>query len=743
MRRLPIGLCEVESDGRVLRVNPAFLRIVGLAALRPSQTYHLQEFSSAPKLLEENLAALARDGQPRRFVAELRRADGGLVPVRASMVVETDSQGVERVEVLLEDYTERKKAEDTARYTRVREAHLLSSLPIVLYTASSPTDLRLTWISENVERVTGVPRARFSADPSLWMERVHAEDRERVKDELATLAHGGSIVVEYRWKGVGGEWMWFLDNALVMTNADGRPHEVLGTRLDITVRKRAERGTIELARALENAMEGISRVDANGRFRALNGAFAAMFGRAVEEIAGAEWLESIHPEDRGPADEAYGRMLHEGKATVELRASRSDGRSVFLQLDLVRAHGQEDSAYDGFYGFARDVTERREAQELKEQLRQSQKMDAIGRLAGGVAHDFNNLLTVINGSADLVLASLSPEDPRCHKLDQIRRAGHRAADLTRQLLTFSRKKVAQQTVVDVNSLVARMSGMLQRLIGEDIDFTTALRAEPASVLADPAQLEQVLLNLVVNARDAMPKGGRLTIETTNVCGGTGGALSSVGSQVLLAVTDTGCGMDEATRSRIFEPFFTTKAMGTGLGLSIVYGIVRQCGGEIRVYGEPGRGTAIKLYLPVAVAVAEPTPEGPARPALPHGDETVLLVEDDAMVRSLAREMLALHGYRVLEAQTGAEALGVLEKSEGPIDLVLTDVVMPQMGGAELAERLVGLRPGLPVLFMSGYPDEAVARHGMVDAGANYLQKPFTAEALLRRVRDILDVPGKR
>lgn len=383
----------------------------------------------------------------------------------------------------------------------------------------------------------------------------------------------------------------------------------------------------------------------------------------------------------------------------------------------------------------------------EEQLLQSQRLEAVGQLAGGIAHDFNNLLTVITGYSDLELGTMSEDDARRPRIQEISKAAERAASLTRQLLAFSRKQVLQPKVFDLNSIVAEMEKMLRRMIGEDIKVRTVLDPALGNVKADPGQMEQVIVNLVVNSRDAMPSGGQLTIETANVQLDEAFARNHVsvapGNYVLLAVTDTGTGMDEETQRRVFEPFFTTKALdkGTGLGLSTVYGIVKQSGGSIWVYSEPGKGTSVKVYLPRVTERAEGL-----KPALPtenpaRGSETILLVEDAKMVRDLAIDILESSGYKVLEAANGRDALKVSGESNGPIHFLLTDVVMPGMSGRELANRLVALHPEMRVLYMSGYTEDTIVHHGVLEEGINFIEKPFTPEGLAHKVREVLDAPA--
>ena len=477
------------------------------------------------------------------------------------------------------------------------------------------------------------------------------------------------------------------------------------------------------------------------RILAVNQAAVARYGYSEQEFLGLT-IRDIRPEqDQARLDEELKARPEGGAVRTGIRHRAKDGR--VLEVDLV-ARPIEFAGRQARLVLARDVTTQRT---LEEQLRQSQKMEAVGQLAGGIAHDFNNLLTAILGSTQLLLHATPPDDPRHEDAVEIKNAGVRAAELTRQLLAFSRRQVLAPKVLGLNAVVAHMQKMLRRLLGEDIELAVTLAPDAGSVNADPGQLEQVLLNLAVNARDAMPTGGRLTIETTRVTLTVELAERRhrlpPGDYACLAVTDSGSGMDEATQAHLFEPFFTTKEVGrgTGLGLATVYGIVKQSGGYIWVYSEVRHGTTVKVYLPrVAIAEEDAAPlPAVAEPAAPRGgSETVLLVEDAAPVRSLARRSLEASGYTVLDAADGAAALDLAARHGGGIDVLVTDVVMPGMSGRELAERLAPERPRMKVLYTSGYTDDAMVRQGVLTAGVAFLQKPFVPETLARKVREVLD-----
>jgi PAS domain S-box-containing protein len=489
----------------------------------------------------------------------------------------------------------------------------------------------------------------------------------------------------------------------------------------------------QLQSLFEGALDALVIVDDHGRYVDANPAACALFGLPRARLLGRPVADFAAPGT--DAERLWQRFRAQGQLAGDFRLRRPDGttRDVEYRATANFLPGRH-------LAILRDVSERKR---LEEQLRQAQKMEAIGRLAGGIAHDFNNLLTVINGYSEVLLDRLGPDDPSAELIGEVRNAGERAASLTRQLLAFSRNQVLAPRLLDLNALVAGMEKMLARLIGADVEMTFVPGPAPGMVRADPGQLEQVLLNLVVNARDAMPRGGQLTVETGNVALDEAGARRRPGLRpgpyVLLAVSDTGHGMDEATRALIFEPFFTTKGpgQGTGLGLAMVYAAVQQSDGHIDVYSEPGHGSTFKIYLPRAAGEA-PDAQAAEELKILGGTETILLVEDEDGVRTLAAVVLRASGYTVLEAKNGLEAVELCLTHAGPIDLLLTDVVMPRMSGRQLADALAEPRPGLRAVFMSGYTDDAVVRHGILGEGISFLNKPFTPAALARKVREALD-----
>ncbi len=505
----------------------------------------------------------------------------------------------------------------------------------------------------------------------------------------------------------------------------------------------AERRANEGLRLLVDAVRdhAIFVLDREGRVATWNAGAQRLIGYESAEIVGKDLRGFYPPED--VADGKPSRHLETARAAGRVEEEawrlRKDGSRFWANVVITPLSDDAGTLF-GFAQVTRDLTERRR---LEEQVHQAQKMEAIGRLAGGIAHDFNNVLSVVLGHSEMIVADLRVDEPLRAEVEEIRLAAVRAAELTRQLLAFSRRQVLEMRPVDLTQSVGSMEKMLRRLLGASVSLTTLLATDLYTVRADPGQVEQVVMNLVVNARDGMPGGGKLTIETANVTIDDEYARTHhdvrPGEYAMLAVTDTGIGMNEETLTRIFEPFFTTKeaANGTGLGLATVFGIIKQSAGHIWVYSEPGRGSTFKIYLPKASG--PPDRRASQRPPVEsiRGSETILLVEDDDQVRALARGILRRNGYVVLEAPNGGEAILICEQHTARIHLLLTDVVLPRMSGRQLAERLVAMRPEMKVLFMSGYTDDAVLLHGLLDSGVAYLQKPLTPASLTRKIHELL------
>ena len=491
----------------------------------------------------------------------------------------------------------------------------------------------------------------------------------------------------------------------------------------------------------ENAADMIAVVNASGERLYNSPSYERILGYKPDELSGTTAFDQIHPEDRDKVLKAAADARRTGIGTsLEYRMRHKDGG--WRTLESRASTIMRDGEVERLVIVNRDVTQRKS---LEEQFRQAQKMEAVGRLSGGVAHDFNNLLGVIIGYGEIVQEGTPVESPLRNCVDEMLKAGHRAAGLTKQLLAFSRQQVMDPRVLDLNSVVKDMEKMLKRLIGEDIQLKTSLDPDLVRIKADQSQIEQVFLNLAVNARDAMPSGGELRLQTSNfhmdqefVSRYPYPVL--VGDYVLLTVSDTGVGMDAATKARVFEPFFTTKekGKGTGLGLSMVYGVVKQSGGYIEVVSEPGAGACFNIYLPKA-ATAEDV-ERTASKVTPElkGNETILLVEDETSLRKLSRHLLEICGYKVLEAESGADAIRISDATSSHIDLLLTDVVMPGMSGRNVADELLKKRPGMRVLFMSGYTGQTVGQHGVLAEGSLFLQKPFTRDTLATKIRQALD-----
>ncbi len=584
-----------------------------------------------------------------------------------------------------------------------------------------------------------------------FLDLVHPEDMAATEAVVAEELRAGRKVIHFenRYRCKDGSYRWLSwvshpDSERVVTYAIAR---------DITGKKQAEaalRESEENYRGIfENAVEGFFQSTPEGRFISVNPSFARMFGYAspgelVSTITDIARQYYVDPEDRL----RYKTLLREKGAVehFEFQARRKDGAPIWVS-NTTRARYDRDGVLVRYEGTVSDITARKEAEaerdRLEEQLRQAQKMEAVGRLAGGVAHDFNNNLMIILGQTEMAMISMDPDNALIQRLHEIDRAAQRSANLTRQLLAFARKQTIAPVVLNLNDTVSNLLKMLKRLIGEDIDLAWSPEADIWPVRMDPGQIDQILANLAVNARDAIAGVGKLTMETRNTvldesyCRTHTGTVP--GAYVMLVVGDDGCGMDRETLNRLFEPFFTTKPVGkgTGLGLATVYGIVKQNDGFVQVYSEPGKGTTFKIYLPRHEAES-PTAPVPLPGEIPTGTETILLVEDDPGVMELAEMLLRELGYTVLSAGHPNRAIETAMDYDGEIHLLMTDVIMPEMSGRDLQERILGLRPGIGSLFMSGYTADVIAHQGILDPGVHFLQKPFSLEALGRKIRMVLD-----
>lgn len=651
------------------------------------------------------------------------------------------------------DITDRRQAARDAREREDRFKQLTDSIREVFWL----TDIRkgrVLYVSPAYEAIWGRTCEALYVSPDDWLEAILEEDRPVVAAGFESQKAGEPYDIEYRIRRPDGTLRWIHDRAFPVRDAEGELYRVAGVAEDVTERHKAELASqqhqIRLEGIVNAAMDGIITMGEDQCVVLINKAAERIFGCRAEEAIGRP-IERFLPE-RFRAAHAN-KVREYGETGV---AARTMG--TFGPVSGLRANGEEfpleasisQIEVEGnklFTVTCRDVTERLQAEEarreLETQLHQSQKMEAFGQLAGGIAHDFNNLLTIINGYSEWLLSSVPSDHELRPQLSEILKAGEHAATLTRQLLAFSRQQVIAPRVLSLNGVVEGVEKMLRRIIGEDVRLTTVLRPSAGFVRVDPGQIEQVIMNLAVNARDAMPQGGQLTIETDDVTLDetyvNAHAEAQPGHFCLLAISDTGVGMSREIQSRIFEPFFTTKSKGkgTGLGLAVVHGIVKQGGGSLAVYSEPGEGTTIKIYFPMVESVEiSPNEEDIAPPQ--GGGETILLVEDEDSVRQMTAIALTALGYHVETASCGQEAIDRMAEISGRVDLLVSDVVMPQMSGRILAERLEERYPALKVLFVSGYTDDAVMRHGVLQSDVAFLQKPFTLNALARKVRQVLN-----
>jgi len=656
---------------------------------------------------------------------------------------------------------ERKRAAAALREAEAKYRQLVEEVPAISYVAEAGAQGRFLYLSPQVEKILGYRPADCMSDPWFWWNHLNPQDHPIAQLE-DTWEEGHPFRAEYRMRRQDGREVWIRDEAMIFREENSNKRLIRGLLLDITEQKLANnalRESEERYRAfVEQSSEGIFRMEYDppvpcslpvldqirlgherGYVAECNDAMAKIFGfSSAKDLIGkplTEFLVLQHPETRQFMERficsGY-RITDEESQEVDALGQRKIFRNTMIGIVA-------DNCWVRTWGISRDVTERLH---LEEQLRNAQQLEAIGRLAGGVAHDFNNILGIIMGHGELLLAAGVDESTK-NGLEQMRRAALRAASLTQQLLAFSRKQVLQPRVLDLNEAVADVQKMLARVIGEDIELVANLRPSLMSVKVDPGQVEQVLMNLAINARDAMPQGGKLTMETANVTIGAEEARDLVlapGHYVMLKVTDTGQGMDSSTVPHIFEPFFTTKPIGkgTGLGLATVYGIVKQSGGGIQVESEPGHGSTFRVYLP-SVREGDPRKEeGHTGEKAAGGTETILIAEDEPDLRELTRIFLEGYGYKVLTAASAELAIQTAEDFPDPIHLLLTDVIMPGMSGRQLAENIQTGRPKTRIVYMTGYTDDMVVQHKVLEPGIQLLQKPFTKADLALKVRATLD-----
>ncbi len=736
----PEGAFWVGPDARFLYVNDTACRTLGYSReeLLSMTLRDIDPYFSAEAWPEK--WQLTQQGGTLTFESRHRTKDGKLIPVEiTSSYLEFNGKGYACA--FARDISARKKAAKELKESENRLRAIFESAPISIKLLSQNGILvemnqaGLAMVeADRPELVLGRPIIEF----------IVPEYRDTFTSCSQRVLLGEKVGMEYEIIGLKGTRRLLESHATPLRNAKGEIC-VLAVALDATDHRRAKEALVQseerYRELFENANDTIFTIDLQGNFTSVNNAGERVLGYSREEALRMNIANVLPPGQLELARGAQERSLRgeDTAAICELEINTKNGKQIPLEISPSVIHREGKPV--GFQFVARDVSERRR---LEDRVRASQKMEAVGRLAGGVAHDFNNLLTAVLGYSDLLLTEIEPGLPMREDVEAIKKAGQRAAMLTRQLLAFSRRQILLPQLLDLNVVVSNLDKILRRLLGEDIDLVFHPGEGLGIVKADPGQIEQVLLNLAINSRDAMPRGGKLVIQTANAEVDRTEALRlgllHAGLYVVLSVTDTGPGIDEAARDHLFEPFFTTKEQGkgTGLGLSTVYGTVKQSGGSIAVESEPDKGARFSIYLPRADGVIK-SPQPPAAiPASLRGSETVLVVEDEDAVRDLVRSVLRTYGYNVLEARHGVEALQVIGNYPDRVHLVLTDLVMPRMGGLQLAEQLAQLHPGTKMLYMSGYTDSVVFREGAFDLNLAFLQKPFSPEVLVEKTRSVLD-----
>ncbi len=757
---LPLGIFETTVDGRFLYANEAAIRLAGCETFEELASRDLNKEAESRFPRTQFLEQLRRDGNLVALETSWRKRDGQMIEVRENARAVFDEHGeISSIVGTLEDITDRKDMERALRESQERWNFALEGSGDAIWDENAETGK--VFRSTRYKEILGFSDTEIGDERDEWLSRIHPSDLARVRAaEAQTEAGSSHYVAEYRLRCKDGSYKWILDRGKVLSRAaDGRPQRLLGTISDVTERRRTEEElrrfrdeleqrvfvrTAELAAALEALR------DAESRQRAL---LEAIPDRLFRMDPDGTLIDVA--EDRLSLDDTraslFGALPPETAEELVAAGRRALSTGAVESLEFTLTEVDEVRNYearmvasgrDEVFAILRDITSRRRIEQAlrdsEEQLRQAQKMEAIGRLAGGIAHDFNNLLAVILGQSELLLADGGLRDGEKGRVDSIRGAARRGAALTGQLLAFSRRQVVLPEAVDLNAIVGEIGDILARLIGNDIELVIKVQPNLPHILVDRSQTEQVILNLAVNARDAMPDGGKLAIETRTVeitAAHPTSANLRPGRYAVLSVADSGVGIPPDVLQRIFEPFFTTKEEGTGLGLATVYGIARQSGGDVTVESRLNAGTSFRVYLPFAPSSPEAEAEGtPTAAKSGATNATVLVVEDEEMLRILAREFLVREGYQVTIAASGAEALEIAKTRTEPIQMLVTDVAMPKMSGPELAQQFALLHPEAKILFVSGHTED---RLGVLESGVSFLQKPYTRDGLLLAVAKAL------
>lgn len=745
----PDGIVITDPQGKLLDANAGLCETLGYTIteflhLSAAEIVDPSEIEEISRALEE-IAVRAEHHREWTFL----RKDGTTFVADVSAARMPDGN----ILAIIRDLSESRKAElekavlaAEVELQRERIKNLVGHVPgIVWETSVDPsTNSQIgNFVSDYLTEMLGYSVREWLGKVDFWQSIVHP-DCKRKSEAASAFSADGRGVQEIALIAKNGRVVWVEAHVAAIVDSDGRIAGTRGVMIDIMERKRSERAlrtSEERYRDLvENAIDIIYVHDLQGNYTSINKAAERITGYTRDEILGMNMARSIAPEYLDKAREMISAKLEGKEVTAyEVEVIAKDGRRIALEVNTRLIY--DNGIPVAIQGIARDTTERRL---LEEKYRQSQKLEAVGLLAGGISHDFNNLLTAISGYSEITLSRMSEDDPLRHNIEEIKEIGERASALTHQLLAFSRKQVLKPVVHNLNSVIQNMDSMLRRLVRENIAFDIDLSADVGNVEADPGQIEQVIVNLAINAQDAMPNGGTLSISTQRVEFGAFDDSESVklgiGPFVKMTVADTGDGMDEQVQERIFEPFFTTKASGkgSGLGLSTVHGIVKQSGGEILVHSTRGLGTTFEIYLPSVAETKDKEEWSPGPTQIYSGSETILLVEDDRSVRRLVREILADSGYEVLEASSGEAALEICETTDKTIHMLLTDLVMPQMSGIELTTRVRSLHPETKPLVMTGYATDSPIRGSMKNFDATFIEKPFTPEGLARKIREVLE-----